>query len=81
MTFTTTPNNTAGLVRLMRVARLTVSGELYFRVRYDDAVVSASNPYQTGWITVTGVDIGAPVSQTRVQTQTFPARDVTESPS
>ena len=81
MRFTSTPNNTSGLVRLLRVARQTVSGEVYFRVRYDPGGVSASNPYQTGWITVTGVDVGAPVGEARVQTQTFPARDVTESPS
>lgn len=81
MTFTTQPNATSGLVNALRAARDTVSGELFFRVRYDDAAASASNPIQSGWLTVTDIQVGAPVSSPMVQTQSFPARDVTESSS
>lgn len=81
MTFTTTPHTTTGLVALLRAALNTVAGEVYFRVRYNEGAVSASNPYQTGWLLVTDLDIGAPAYQPRVQTKTFPARDVAESAS
>lgn len=81
ITFTSQPNTASGLVQLLRAAQATVAGEVYFRVKYQDAAVSPSNPSQTGWITVGDVQIGAPVSSPMVQTQTFPARDVTESDS
>lgn len=77
MSFSSQPGS--DIVNLMRAARDTVSGELYFRVKYQDAAVSPTNPSQTGWLTVTDFQLGAPVSSPMVQTQTFPARDVTEA--
>lgn len=81
ITFTSQPHASSGLVNAMRAAQNTIAGELFFRVRYQDAAVSASNPSQSGWLLVTDVQIGAPVSEAMQQTQTFPARDVTEADS
>lgn len=79
MTFSSQPGN--ALVAMLRAARDTVAGELYFRVKYQDAAVSPTNPSQTGWMTVTDFQLGAPVSSPMSQTQSFPARDITESES
>jgi hypothetical protein len=38
--------------------------------------VSSSNPKFTGFIVVAELDTGAPVSQVRRQTKTYPARDL-----
>jgi hypothetical protein len=75
ITFTSTPDAT-GLWQEMRAAQQTRSGELYFQVRYDTAAVSASNPKFTGYIVVSELDTGAPVSQVRRQSKSFPARDL-----
>lgn len=81
ITFTSQPNTASGLLQELRAAQNTVSGELFFRVKYQDEAVSPSNPSQSGWLIVGDVQIGAPASSTMVQTQTFPARDVSEADS
>lgn len=78
MTFTSQPFGSSGLWLVMRTAQKTLTGELFFRVKYFDAPVSASNPSRTGWLKVTDLDSGAPVNGTRVQSKTFPARGVSD---
>lgn len=76
MTFLATPNGTSGLWHELNAAADTVTGELFFRVRYDDDTVSATNPEFTGYIVVTGLDTGAAAYTARRQSQVVPARAV-----
>jgi hypothetical protein len=74
MTFAGNPGDATGLWQELRTAMQTRTGELFYRVRYGTAAVSATNPQFTGYITVVDLDTGAPVSTMRRQAKTFPAR-------
>lgn len=76
LSFLADPHATTGLWRELDAASDSVSGELYFSVRYSDDALSASNPKFTGYIVVTALTTGAAAYQARRQSAVVPARDV-----
>lgn len=78
MTFLAVPNASSGLWWELRRAKRTVSGELYFEVKYADTTVSASNPKYTGYLVVSDLDTGAAGYTARRQSKTLPARAVSD---
>lgn len=78
MSFLHSPNSSSGLWQELWAAMQTVTGELFFQVRYSDAAVSSSNPKRTGYIKVVDLDTGGPAYQARRQSKTFPARSVSD---
>jgi len=69
----------ASLNQALYAAILTDSAELPFTARYQSGAVAADNPEYSGTLVVTEVQLGNRVGDEMMQSQTFPAKGITQA--